>query len=205
MDASNPDLTDTTESWYTDRLTTRSTVWWKRLLPNPYRRNLQRMELGRVLDIGCGVGRCLGFLDGRGVGIDHNPTSVAVCRSRGLEAYTPDEFAVADLPPFDSILLSHVLEHMDAEQGRDLVAQYLPHVRAGGRVVLITPQGAGQRSDPTHVRLVDADAASSLLDELGVRVDRARSFPFPAIAGRIFVHNETIVTGTLSDRWRNAD
>lgn len=205
MDQSSIDPTDTTEAWYTERLTTRASAPWKRLVPNPYRRNLRRMRLGRVLDVGCGVGRCLGFLDGRGVGIDHNPTSVAQCRARGFEAYTPEEFASGEHAPFDALLLSHVLEHLDETQGRELVAEHLPRLRPGGRVVLITPQAAGQRSDPTHVRYVDAAASSALLEQLGLTVVERRSFPFPAPVGRFFVHNETIVIGTLSDASEAAD
>jgi 2-polyprenyl-3-methyl-5-hydroxy-6-metoxy-1,4-benzoquinol methylase len=196
---------DTSGSWYTDRLRSRPEAAWKRIVPNPYRWNLRHLDLGRVLDVGCGVGRCLGFLDGRGVGVDHNPTSVAECRARGFEAFTPEEFAARGFPLFDTLLLSHVLEHLDAESGEELVRSYLPHVRPGGRVVLITPQEAGQRSDPTHVRFVDAEAARALLTRIGASVSTVRSFPFPRLVGRVFVHNETIASGTLSDADDSAD
>jgi SAM-dependent methyltransferase len=150
-----------------------------------------------VLDIGCGIGRCLAFNRGVGIGIDHNPTSVVLCRERGLDAFTPDEFALADHGTFDSVLLSHVLEHLDEADGTALVSRYLPFLRAGGRVVLISPQESGQRSDPTHVRFVGVDESARLLHSLGATEITSRSFPFPRIAGRVFRYNETVVIGTL--------
>jgi len=147
----------------------------------------------------------LAFVDGNGVGVDHNVSSVQECRDRGFEAYTPEGFAQADCGLFDTILLSHVLEHLDEPAGEGLIAAYLPHLRPGGRVVLITPQEVGQRSDPTHVRLVDAAASRAMLEGLGARVVSSRSFPLPRWGGRLFVHNETVVVGTLAGRSGTGD
>ena len=173
---------------------------WRRLLDpqRPYRWNIRRLGLGRVLDVGCGVGRNLSHLDGNGVGIDHNPTSIEIARSRGLTAYTSDEFATApEAQPrsFDSVLFAHVLEHLTQGEATDLVRQYVPFVRTGGLVVVICPQQRGQASDPTHVTYLPGAEIASLLRECDVRVERTRSFPFPSWAGRWFTHNETIVVG----------
>ena len=186
---------DTTGEWYTERLGHHSDRSWKRLIPDPYRWHLRRMGLGRVLDVGCGIGRCLAFLDGNGVGIDHNPTSVEFCRRRGLEAYTPSEFDQLSPGLFDSLLLSHVLEHTSPEESQHLLSQYLPFVRTGGKLVLITPQPSGQRSDPTHVRYLDRDALRQQLQILGATEIRTRSFPFPAVVGRVFRFNENVAIG----------
>ena len=189
---------DTTGTWYTERLGSQSARSWKRLIPDPYRWHLRQMGLGRVLDIGCGIGRCLAFLDGNGVGVDHNPTSVEFCRRRGLEAYTPAEFDQITPGLFDSLLLSHVLEHTNPEESTRLLSQYLPFVRDGGKVVLITPQPAGQRSDPTHVRYLDRGALEQELHALGASEIRSRSFPFPPIFGGFFRYNENVAVGLLS-------
>lgn len=188
---------DTAGEWYADRLQRLDGRRWKRFVPDPYRWNIRRLRLGRMLDIGCGIGRCLSFNGGIGVGVDHNPTSVDVCRRRGFEAYTPDEFDAVDHGRFDSLLLSHVLEHTDPDAGRALLDRYLPFVRPGGRVVLITPQEAGMRSDPTHVRLLDRAALHEELAALGSVEVRARSFPFPEPVGRVFRYNENVAVGRL--------
>lgn len=155
------------------------------------------MKLGRVLDVGCGTGRCLLYLDGNGVGIDHNPTSVSLCRARGLEAYITDEFDPKEAGHFDAILLSHVLEHMEWEDGARLIGQHLPLLRPGGRVLLITPQKAGQNSDPTHVRAFSRLDLSEVLYSLGASSVVNRSFPFPSFVGNFFVHNENHAIGVF--------
>jgi 2-polyprenyl-3-methyl-5-hydroxy-6-metoxy-1,4-benzoquinol methylase len=169
----------------------------------PYRWNIRRQHLGRVLDVGCGTGRNLAHLDGNGVGVDHNETAVESARSRGLRAHTTDGFPTspdAALGSYDTVLFAHVLEHMTTDEATALVREYLPYVRPGGRVVVICPQERGQRSDPTHVTYMPPAVIDGVLTGAGVRVERVTSFPFPAVAGRWFTHNETIVVGRTAPR-----
>lgn len=200
---------------YTDRLVTLEGARWKQILDvqRPYRRRLQRMDLGRTLDIGCGIGRNLGISPGM-VGVDHNAASVEVARSRGFSAWTTNEWpSCRDAVPgsFDSLLIAHVLEHLDAEAGELLLREYLPFLRAGGRVVMICPQERGYASDATHVRYLDPAALGELAQRVGLEVESTSSFPFPRAAGRVFTHNEHVVVarrasvgGTLAraNTWR---
>lgn len=193
----------TADASYTERLVTLEQSGIKRLLPTqaPYRWNLKRLQLGRVLDVGCGVGRNLQNCDPGSVGVDHNETSVATARARGLIAYTADEFeADAELSrpgAFDSMLVAHVLEHLDLETCEQLLKSYLPSIRSGGKVVLITPQEAGYKSDPTHVRFVDFEGLRSYAERAGLKVDRSYSFPLPEAAGKVFKYNEYILVGIV--------
>lgn len=194
-----------TDASYTRRLQRLSGRWWKRLVPNPYRWNVRRLSVGRVLDVGCGIGRCLDFVRPRGVGVDPNVTAVAVCRGNGHQAFTPDEFAAmvqssAASPQFDTLLCSHVLEHLDEPTGVELIRRYLPHVAAGGRVVLIAPQERGQRSDATHVRMMDVGALTALAIQCGLTVERISSFPLPRPFGRWFIYNETVTVARVATR-----
>lgn len=183
---------------YTQRLEGLETVWWKKLLPvqAPYRWNLKRLKLGYVLDVGCGIGRNLKNLDGQGLGVDHNPNSVALCRQRGLRAMTTEEFlASPEAQPgrFDSILAAHVLEHLQQADQRALVRDYLPYLKSGGRLVLITPQEVGYASDASHVQFVTNTELRALAAELGLVVERDYSFPFPRAVGKLFIYNEFVV------------
>ncbi len=180
---------------YAERLRAKQHVWWKRALDvqRPYRYNLRRQHLGRTLDVGCGVGRQLGVLDAGSVGVDHNPHSVAVAREAGLPAYTaPELFASrhARSGGFDSMLLAHVVEHMQRDDALAVVRSYLPFVRPGGKVMFICPQEVGYRSDPTHVRFYDGDDLVELARELGLQPGKWWSFPFPRWAGKLFIYNE---------------
>ena len=114
----NPvEIISTQDSGYTDLLLTKGSRWWKNAFDAqaPYRWHLRRLKLGFTLDIGCGLGRNLINLGGNGIGIDHNPHSVEIARSRGVLAFTPSDFQKSQFNQaerFDSILLSHVAEHM---------------------------------------------------------------------------------------------
>jgi SAM-dependent methyltransferase len=189
---------DTRDTDYTERLL-KLEPKWKRLLDvqRPYRRHLQSLGLGLVLDIGCGLGRNLINLGGgnAGVGIDHNRHSVELARNRGLTAFTPEEFAssvYAGTGVFDAILMSHVAEHMNHVEAVALLKKYLGCLRIGGRVVLITPQERGFKSDATHVEFVDFAAQEAMAHMTGLNVVRQYSFPLPRVFGRFFTYNEFI-------------
>lgn len=187
---------DTRDASYAERLTRLEGAAWKRLLDvqRPYRWNLQRQHLGRTLDVGCGIGRNLQHLDAGSVGVDHNADSVRVAGERGLTAYTPEQFEAAhEGDQFESLLMAHVLEHLDADGGRELLRAYLPWVRPGGKVFLICPQERGYASDATHVTFLDIAALRRVCADVGLDVERSYSFPLPRAAGRVFTYNEFCV------------
>ena len=188
---------------YTARLEQETGKRWKRVLgvQAPYRRHIRRVVEGRVLDIGCGIGRNLQHLDGNGVGVDTNPYSIEVARKQGFTAYTVEEFESSpDATPdsYDSLLIAHVLEHMTPAEASDLLAAYLPYLRSEGRVVIIVPQEAGFRSDATHVTFLDLEDIAGFEAGNELARERGYSFPFPRFVGRIFTHNETVALSRKS-------
>ncbi len=192
-----------TDAEYTQRLQDLSSRGWKRFVPNPYAWKVRRLATGRVLDVGSGIGRCLDFVQPRGVGVDPNETAVDVCRDKGHEAYVPEEFATvyadrAHDRHFDTLLCSHVLEHLDEATGVELLTTYLPYLRPKARVILITPQERGQRSDATHVRFMDEAALTRLAEQCGMTIEKISSFPLPRMFGRWFIYNETITIARTS-------
>lgn len=183
---------------YTQRLATLESAGWKKALDvqRPYRWNLRRLGLGRTLDIGCGLGRNLSVLGPGSAGIDHNPSSVEVARSRGLTAFTPEEFPASPLARpggFDSLLFAHVIEHMDTPAAKDLLGTYLPYLRPAGTVAFICPQERGYTLDATHVWFADFDGLTQLAAASDLEVQRRYSFPFPRAFGRLFPYNEFVV------------
>lgn len=195
-DLPEPHAPDTRSEEYADRLRTLSDARWKQVLDvqRPYRWNLERQGMGRTLDVGCGIGRNLVNLGRDSVGVDHNPESVAECRTRGLEAYTSEEWQarpdVAVPESFDGMLVAHVLEHVHPEHWEGLVEAYLPYVKPGGTVMMICPQEKGYATDSTHVHFTDGAQMADLAQRVGLQVEKNYSFPFPRFAGRFFPYNE---------------
>jgi 2-polyprenyl-3-methyl-5-hydroxy-6-metoxy-1,4-benzoquinol methylase len=191
---------DTKDIAYRDRLKSTET-WWKRLLDvqRPYRANLKRLNLGHVLEVGCGIGRNLKSLKTIGVdavGVDHNRHSVKEATLRGFNALTIKEFNSAYAQRkeiFDSILVAHVLEHMTKTEAVNLIAYYLPMLKTQGRVAIITPQEKGFSTDPTHVEFMDFQKIEEILRELGLSTLQQYSFPLPRLFGKSFTYNEFVV------------
>lgn len=183
---------------YTERLIRERNIWWKNIIDVqiPYRWNLRRLNPGFVLEIGCGTGRQLKNLGGHGVGVDHNSDSIQAARNAGYEAFTPDGFwasKYAKSPGFDSLLLSHFVEHMKPEEAVAIIRPYVPLLKEHGKLILFTPQEAGFRSDRTHVQFADFDVLRKIAADLGFKTLQQFSFPFPRPVGRIFRFNEFVM------------
>lgn len=192
--------TDTPE--YAERLLSKQRLWWKRLLhvQAPYHWNLRRQGLGRTLDVGCGIGRNLAVLPPGSVGVDHNAQAVALACSMGYQAYTVQEFLHGGLAvpaAFDGLLLAHVIEHLSRVKALRLLGEYLPFVRPGGRVFLVCPQERGYASDPTHTWFAQDSDLAHLAAAAGLELERTFSFPFPRMAGKLFIYNEFCVTARV--------
>jgi 2-polyprenyl-3-methyl-5-hydroxy-6-metoxy-1,4-benzoquinol methylase len=198
MTFSKDSATKGTKESYTNRLIRLQTAGWKRFLPVqlPYALHLKTLALpGSTLEVGCGIGRNLRVLGPSAVGIDVDRESVNyVVEALRLRAFTPAEFfkSAYGRSRFDTLLLSHVLEHVDPSRLVELVSMYLPLVRPGGRVIMITPQERGHESDSTHVCFFDFDSAVRLARTLGLTIEKQYSYPFPRPFGRIFRYNEFV-------------
>jgi len=185
---------------YSGQLLKSQRALWRRLfnVQAPYAWNLRRLNLGFTLDIGCGLGRHLLHLGGHGVGIDHNTTSVQHAKAQGLKVFTPEEFQQSEFnrpKMFDSLLLSHVAEHMTQEQALSLLSLYTPFLREGGKLVMITPQEAGFKRDASHREFMDFGKLREIVEALHFTILREYSFPLPRFFGRFFYFNEFISVG----------
>lgn len=185
---------------YAQYYVNKETAWWKRVfdVQRPYRWHVKSLNLGFVIDAGCGLGRNLAHLGGHGVGVDINEHMIETARTRGLTAFTPKGFENSEFNRpdcFDSLLCAHVLEHVSADVGFEFLSNYLKNVKPGGKVVLITPQEKGYACDPTHVRFVGYAELEEMGRRLGLKSLSTYSFPFPRFVGKVFPHNEFIYIG----------
>ncbi len=96
---------------------------------------------GRVLDVGCGVGRVVGALRASGAdarGVDVSEANIQRARAEGL----PCEFYDGKRLPFPSASFAaagalNVLEHVEAPE--DFLEELVRVVQPGGRVVVSSP------------------------------------------------------------------
>lgn len=194
---------DTSQANYSERLQ-KSQKTWKRLLgtQKPYKRSICKLKLGKSLDVGCGIGRVLEWLPEGSVGVDHNPTSINLCISKGLRAYETKDFDKAvigkeiEFASFDSVVMTHLLEHLTIEDQRLILSKYLPFLKPDGRILIVTPQELGFSSDSTHITFTDFEDAKHLLEINGITLLSQKSFPFPRIFGPFFKYNEFHTLGT---------
>lgn len=95
----------------------------------------------KVLDVGCGSGAIMEFLNARGYethGIDMSETAIAFCKERGLRA----EYGMAgDIrfpdATFDMVCAFDVLEHI--EDDREAVAEIARVLKPGGVFIATVP------------------------------------------------------------------
>lgn len=187
---------------YAARLEKLQNATWKRMLDvqRPYRLHLTSLNPGFMLDIGCGLGRNLLHNHKNGIGVDQNTECLDIARGRGLQVYTPNEFSQSPLSKgkhFDSLLCSHVLEHMTCAQAIDLIKTYIHYIKPGGKIILITPQEAGFASDPTHVEFMDFAKIRLIFANFDLIPHIERSFPFPKWCGLFFKYNEFVAVATI--------
>lgn len=193
----------TKQKIYTQRLLRLNYVRWKTWfdVQGPYRRNLAMLQPGKTIDVGCGIGRHLKNLSNDSIGLDHNKYSIKQARQLGLLAFTPAGFKRSKWSKktaFDSLLLSHVLEHLTYSEGLKLIQTYTPFLKYNGKLIIFCPQEKGYASDSTHVTFLTKSKLEAMVKQAGYDVVRSGSFPFPRPLGKIFKYNEFVIVGQKS-------
>ena len=194
----NIDSTEVVE--YTNRLRDIQMKGWKQWVGplNPYRLHINKLLGLRNLEVGCGIGRILKFSPKNIVGVDHNKESVLFCRQLGLEAFTSEEFhKLSQYSTYDTLIFSHVLEHLNDAEMQELILEYKPYLAESARVIVITPQECGFKSDASHVQFRDFSSHQGLFKDLGINLKSQYSFPFPRFMGKLFIYNEFVSVGQI--------
>ena len=192
-------INSTSDKKYAEYLIEAQSKGWKNRLDvqRPYRNNLIKYSLGKTLDVGCGIGRNLSVLKRGSLGIDHNAFMIKYLKKKGVNALTTQEFRRDKnfKKEFDSILIAHVIEHLDNEEVKKFIKDYAKYIKKGGKILIICPQKKGFSKDSTHKVYQDFSSIKKLLEATGFKVMSTQSFPFPTFIGGIFGPNEFWVLG----------
>lgn len=146
-----------------------------------YGRFLPKNKRSGILDVGCGDGQFLFFLQKNGYteieGIDTSSDRLALCRryvtskvycSEG-QAWLRDHEESYDL-----IVCNHLIEHLPNPDLYEFMEAITGALKKGGRLILTTPNGCSRwagwnlYNDLTHCRLFTPDSLTQLLTLYGL-------------------------------------
>ncbi len=155
-------------------------------------RYLPHQSGGRLLDVGCGNGAFIAWMQQLGwevEGIELDPITAELAQKRGLTIHC-DNVEALQLPPdrFDAITLTHVTEHFF--HPRNVFRILHRWLKPGGALVSFSPNPRGalrrifrhhwyELDPPRHIFLPSATAYRRLLEPLGFEVKTRTSMrPF---------------------------
>jgi len=96
---------------------------------------------GYVLDVGCGDGEYIENYKGQSFGIDANKNNIQYCQKKGLNVMTVDANSFIKTETFDTVLLSHVLEHLNYPP--TVLENAYISTKIGGHILIIVPTYKG--------------------------------------------------------------
>ena len=148
-------------------------------------------EHSPVLDLGCGRGEMLEVFREAGIqayGIDMNNDSIALCRTKGLNAEKADLFTYSHAVPDSSlrgVVCCQVAEHLPPDRLPEMLRALHGKMRVGGLIAIETPNpeclaifATHFYLDPTHRHPIPPALMSFYLEEAGFgRVEIERLFP----------------------------
>jgi 2-polyprenyl-3-methyl-5-hydroxy-6-metoxy-1,4-benzoquinol methylase len=142
----------------------------------------------KILDVGCGVGHFLYFLDHSGyrncLGIDISPEQVAFCRDNVTDnVEMADAFEFLKLKPdyYDVVFSNNFIEHLDANQLLQFILLVNFSLKKGGTVILRTPNMASPFASGafwTEITHITPFTERSLVQLLSLgKFDEIRTYP----------------------------
>lgn len=184
---------------YTDYQTNRSAL--RRWVRGFYLRSAVAQLQGPTIDFGCGIGELLELLPEGSTGLEINEATVRYCRQRGLDVVhydaNSDGWSLSPLVAagrrYESMVISHVLEHLDEPMQKFNALLNAARVLGVRRVLAIVPGKVGYASDATHLTFVDAGMLASPAPIAGTGFRLADTHYYPGnlrVVGDVFVYHE---------------
>ena len=141
---------------------------------------------GYVLDIGCGTGVYLEQYHGSHLGIDAHPNNIRICSAKKIVAIEADANQFMQKDTFDTVLISHVLEHLDNPYG--VINNAYLSTKHGGRIIIVVPCYEGfvyglNGDEHSHKHFIDLAYLDQKMTKLGGKKIVSAIFP-PLIGGR---------------------
>lgn len=146
-------------------------------------RYVMHVPRGKLLDVGCGDGSYIQYMQVLGwdvKGVDFDPAAVSNARANGLTVQLGD-LAQQQYPnnTFDVITINHVIEHVPDPLG--LLQESQRILKPGGKLMIATPNasswghrlyGANWRGlePPRHLHIFTTTSLAVLIEQAGLKV-----------------------------------
>jgi SAM-dependent methyltransferase len=138
-----------------------------------------RLFRGYVLDIGCGPGVYLERYAGPSLGIDAHPNNIGICAKKKIQVLQADANDFVKENTFDTVLISHVLEHLDNPAG--VLENAYRCAKPGGRIIIIVPgyEGfvSGLNDEVGHKIFIDEKFIDREMNRLSGKKISSKTFP----------------------------
>lgn len=180
----------------------KSKTWMRTKIRGFYLRHIEKYNIGKAIDLGCGIGELLSILPEGSEGLEINKSAVSYCRKKGLNVqhYNPisDDYQLKNFKfeEYQTLILRHVLEHLD--DPHLVLSKILTTCCRLGikRVIVVVPGKKGFNFDKTHNVFIDEAFIfdNNLHDVDDFSISILEYFPFNyRFIGDWFTHNEMII------------
>lgn len=137
---------------------------------------LEAKLVGKILDVGCGIGDFLDFRPSS-IGVDIDPETVKYCKGKGfsVKLMSIDKIPFGDAS-FNSVVLDNVLEHI--ADPKPLLLEILRVLDSKGILLVGVPGVRGFRADSDHKIFYCNEHLKSTLAEAGFECKEIFDMPF---------------------------
>jgi 2-polyprenyl-3-methyl-5-hydroxy-6-metoxy-1,4-benzoquinol methylase len=145
-----------------------------------YRRNylkhLPPEKNARIIDLGCGMGHFLNFLEVGGyknyLGVDISEENIEFCKKNGFNVELGNIFDFLKKSPdnYDVIIMNDIIEHLEKSEILNVLEIIFKKLNPGGRLIIKTPNASNpimasssRYYDFTHELLFTEESLSQVL------------------------------------------
>jgi 2-polyprenyl-3-methyl-5-hydroxy-6-metoxy-1,4-benzoquinol methylase len=141
-----------------------------------YLKHLPADKSAKILDLGCGMGHFLNFLENEGyknyLGIDLSEENIEFCKKNGFNVKHGNIFDFLRNSPgsFDAIIMNDIIEHLEKTEILELLKIILTKLNSGGRLIIKAPNASNpimasssRYYDFTHELLFTEESLSQVL------------------------------------------
>jgi len=153
-----------------------------------YLKHLPTDYNAKILDLGCGMGHFLYFLEKNGytncVGVDISNENIEFCKKQGFNVLLSNAFEYLQDPNqlYDAIIMNDILEHFDKQEVILLLNLVFERLDGNGRLIIKVPNASNpimacssRYFDFTHESIFTEESLSQILKVSGF--DDIRVYP----------------------------